>query len=52
MKHQEKDQTPCCSVPQISCFERQDKTIGQVDSSRVEQVSQRVPFNGSQKRRQ
>ena len=49
MKHQEKDQTRCCSFPRISCFERRDETNGRVDSSRAEQVSQRVPYNGSQK---
>ena len=29
-----------------------DATNGRIDSSRAEQVSQRVPYNGSQKRRQ
>ena len=51
-KHQEKDQTRCCSVPRISCFERRDEKNGRIDSSRAEQVSQRVPYHGSQKRRQ
>ena len=32
--------------------ERRDETNGRIDSSRAEQVSERVPFNGSQKRRQ
>ena len=50
-KHQEKDQTRCCSVPRISCFERRDETDGRIDSSRAEQVSKRIPYNGSQKRR-
>ena len=47
-----KDQTRCCSVPRISCFERRDETNGRIDSSRAEQVCQRVSYNGSQKRRQ
>ena len=51
-QHQEKDQTQCCSVPQISCFERWDETNAWIDSSRAEQVSQRVPYNDSQKVRQ
>ena len=50
-KHQEKDQTRCCSVPRISCFERRDETNGWIDSSRAEQVSQRVPYNGWQKKK-
>ena len=33
-------------------FERRDETSGRIDSSRAEQVFQRVSYNGSQKRRQ
>ena len=35
----------------ISCFERRDETNGRTDFSRAEQVSQRVPHNGSQKKK-
>ena len=32
------------SVPRISCFQRRDETNGRIDSSRAEQVSQRVRY--------
>ena len=42
-----KDQTRCCSVPRISCFERRDETNRRIDTARAEQFSQLVPYNGT-----